>query len=166
MTLKKSFPPLCLSFSSHLLQPGRICRSRTTAPYQVWIHCSGPANHLQRAPGIATRRQMGVLSSHIHKKAEKPQRQGMIPIAKIFQSDNVVRELHWSCELNWGLINHPKTNWRERGRKRGAKPLPAIQKWRLAQKLQKFYKTFKEQKIHKPEAACNQQARCKELIKC
>lgn len=59
---------------------------------------------------------MVVLTSHMHKKAEKPQYQGMIPNAEIFQSDNVARELHWSCELNWGLINHPNTNWTEGGK--------------------------------------------------
>lgn len=59
---------------------------------------------------------MVVLTSHMHKKAEKPQYQGMIPNAEIFQSDSVVRELHWSCELNWGLINHPNTNWTEGGK--------------------------------------------------
>lgn len=71
---------------------------------------------MQRAPGIATRKQMVVLSSHTHSKAKKPQHQGGIPIAKIFQSENVVRKLHWSCELNWSLINHPNTNLREGGK--------------------------------------------------
>lgn len=59
---------------------------------------------------------MVVLTSNMHKKAEKPQYQGMIPNAEIFQSDSVARELHWSCELNWGLINHPNTNWTEGGK--------------------------------------------------
>lgn len=52
----------------------------------------------------------------MHKKAEKPQYQGRNAIAKIFQSENVVRKLHWSCELNWSLINHPNTKLREGGK--------------------------------------------------
>lgn len=122
----KSHLYLC-AFVSPLIfsvRPGRICRSRATAPYQVWICCLGLTNHLQRAPGIVTRRQMVVLSPHIHKKAEKPQYQGKIPTAKIFQSENAIRELHWSCELDSGLINHCNTNWREGGKGKLSSYLP------------------------------------------
>lgn len=165
MTLEKSFSPLCLCFPSYLL-----CMARQNLQIKNYFILFG----VNMSLGTLKPLEEGIWSCYQKVNGDvsctnwrrNHSTNACFPLQKYFRMT-----MQWGNHigLTWehqDLLNQAKTNWKEREEEelRDLNPYLWYENRGWPSSCRNFTQLSRSNK-YRPETACNQQARCEELIK-